>query len=214
MTEQKIWETILQRTGSEIFTAALMGNMKAESALRGNNLQNSYEKKLGYTDETYTNAIDQHRYTGKQFANDKAGYGLCQWTSSGRKNNMYNRWLNSDPACSIADETFQIDFCVWELQTSHKDIWSKRYEYKTIREATADILRKYERPADQSDANVDRRTAYAQAYYDAYAGVPVIVPVNSGLINQIKSIMDQIDCAQGIMDECMEKLEYIMEDLV
>ena len=214
MTEQKIWETILQRTGDEIFTAALMGNMKAESALRGNNLQNSYEKKLGYTDETYTKAIDQHRYTGNQFATDHAGYGLCQWTSSGRKNNMYNLWINYDPACSIGDEKFQIDFCVCELQTSYKEIWNKRKSYLTIRAATADILRKYERPADQSDANVDRRTAYAQAYYDAYAKENHSIPDTVKLISQIKSVMDQIDCANGIMDECMEKLEHIMEDLV
>ena len=214
MTEQKIWETILQRTGDEIFTAALMGNMKAESALRGNNLQNSYEKKLGFTDETYTRAIDQHRYTGDQFATDRAGYGLCQWTSSGRKNQMYNRWLNYDPALSIGDELFQIDFCVWELQTSYKDIWNKRKSYLTIRSATADILRKYERPADQSDANVDRRTAYAQAYYDAYAKENNPIPDTKTVISQIKSVMDQIDCAQCIMDECMEKLNHIMEDLV
>ena len=214
MTEQKIWEIILQRTGSEIFTAALMGNMKAESALRGNNLQNSYEKKLGYTDETYTKAIDQHRYTGNQFATDRAGYGLCQWTSSGRKTAMYNYWLGYDPALSIGNELFQIDFCVLELQTSYKEIWEKRKKYETIREATADILRKYERPADQSDANVDRRTAYARAFYESYASKPSFDPEYAKIVSQIKSVMDQIDCAQGIMDECMEKLEHVMEDLV
>ena len=126
---------------------------------------------------------------------------------------MYNRWINYDPALSIGDELFQIDFCVWELQTSYKDIWNKRKEYKTIREATADILRKYERPADQSDANVDRRTAYARAFYESYASKPSFDPEYAKIVSQIKSVMDQIDCAQGIMDECMEKLEHIMEDL-
>lgn len=36
---------------------AAMGNMFAESGLNSRNLQNSYEKKLGYTDASYTKAV-------------------------------------------------------------------------------------------------------------------------------------------------------------
>ena len=38
-----------------------MGNIRAESGAIANNLQNSYEKKLGYTDATYTAAVDNSR---------------------------------------------------------------------------------------------------------------------------------------------------------
>ena len=211
MTEKQIWDTLFQMTGSEIFTAALMGNMQAESALKPNNLQNSYEKKLGFTDESYTQAIDQYRYTIDLFVADHAGYGLCQWTSSGRKRNLYNNWLNHDPAVSIGDCQFQLEFCIWEIQNHYRNIWENRKNYGSIREATAVILRQYERPADQSDANVDRRTQRAEAFYKTYADAK---PSNNELIGQLKGIANQIDCAQGILDECMEMLEHVMEDLV
>ena len=63
--------------------AGLMGNLFVESALSPINLQGTYEKKLGYTDVTYTEAVDNGTYTN--FAKDSAGYGLAQWTYKTRK---------------------------------------------------------------------------------------------------------------------------------
>lgn len=53
----------------------LMGNLKAESNLQANNLQNTYSKKFGMTDEEYTKAVDENAYP--DFVTDKAGYGLA-----------------------------------------------------------------------------------------------------------------------------------------
>ena len=39
-----------------------MGNLYAESGISPQNLQNSYEKKLGFTDATYTAAVDSGSY--------------------------------------------------------------------------------------------------------------------------------------------------------
>ena len=38
--------------------AGLMGNLYAESGLNPQNLQNTYEKRLGFTDASYTAAVD------------------------------------------------------------------------------------------------------------------------------------------------------------
>lgn len=70
----------------QIWSGWLMGNLYAESALSPKNLQNSYERKLGYTDDTYTAAVDSGAY--KNFVKDSAGYGLAQWTYWSRKQNM------------------------------------------------------------------------------------------------------------------------------
>lgn len=43
-----LYRTGINRSGA----AGLMGNLYAESALNPKNLQNSYEKKLGHTDES------------------------------------------------------------------------------------------------------------------------------------------------------------------
>lgn len=51
--------------------AGLMGNLRAESNLRFDNLQNSYEKKLSLTDEEYTKPVDNNTYSN--FIHDKLG---------------------------------------------------------------------------------------------------------------------------------------------
>ena len=80
------WDTLYAEIGNPYGTAALMGNLFAESSLRSNNLQDSYEAGLGYTDVTYTQAVDDGRYAN--FTSDQAGYGLAQWTVQNRKSEL------------------------------------------------------------------------------------------------------------------------------
>ncbi len=80
---QKIWGRLISAGLTPEGAAGLLGNLQAESGLNPRNLQNSFEKKLGFTDESYTAAVDSGAYTG--FVHDGAGYGLAQWTYSSRK---------------------------------------------------------------------------------------------------------------------------------
>ena len=74
--EKIMWEFLMSKIDNEYGVAGLMGNIFAESGLKSNNLQNSCEKKLDYTDVTYTEAVDNRTYLN--FVNDSAGYGLAQ----------------------------------------------------------------------------------------------------------------------------------------
>ena len=47
---KQVWDFLKAAGFNDYATAGIMGNMYAESGLRPNNLQNSYKKKLGYTD--------------------------------------------------------------------------------------------------------------------------------------------------------------------
>ena len=80
---QKIWDKLISAGLTPAGAAGLMGNLYAESGLRPDNLQNTCEAKLGFTDEGYTVAIDNGCYTN--FADDRAGYGIAQWTYPTRK---------------------------------------------------------------------------------------------------------------------------------
>ena len=73
----------MKKIGNAYGVAGLMGNLYAESGLRANNLQNSYEKKLNITDAEYTRLVDENAYP--DFVKDKAGYGLAQWIFWSRK---------------------------------------------------------------------------------------------------------------------------------
>ena len=47
--ENKIWSYLKAKGMSDFAIAGIMGNLQAESGLNPQNLQNSYEKKLGFT---------------------------------------------------------------------------------------------------------------------------------------------------------------------
>jgi hypothetical protein len=78
-----IWDRLYAEIQNPYGVAGVMGNFMAESGLRANNLQNSFEKSLGMTDEQYTAAVDNGSYTN--FIQDRAGYGLYRQHSGRSK---------------------------------------------------------------------------------------------------------------------------------
>ena len=84
--EKTIWDFFTGKGLNAFAVGGIMGNLFAESALRPENLQNTYEKKLGMTDLEYTKAVDNGSYTN--FVRDSAGYGLAQWTYWSRKQEL------------------------------------------------------------------------------------------------------------------------------
>lgn len=164
--EQKIWSFLMGKIGNAYGVAGLMGNLYAESALRANNLQNSYEKKLGMTDKSYTAAVDDGSYTN--FAKDSAGYGLAQWTYHTRKAALL-AYVKSVGA-SVGDLDAQLGFLWKELSENYSaSVLSVLKAAKTVKEASDVVLTKFERPADQGDTVKTKRAGYGQTYYDKYA---------------------------------------------
>lgn len=84
--EKVMWDYFKAKGLNDYGVAGLMGNLYAESGLRPCNLQQTYEKSLGMTDAEYTSAVDSGVYTN--FVEDKAGYGLAQWTYWSLKRDM------------------------------------------------------------------------------------------------------------------------------
>lgn len=166
--EQIIWNFLIKEIKNEYGVAALMGNLYAESALNPKNLQSSYEKKLNYTDETYTAAVDNGTYN--KFMTDAAGYGLAQWTYSTRKADLLIYARNNHK--SIGDLEMQLSFLVQELQQYSK-VWKALINATNIRDASNTVLFSYEKPADQSEAMQEKRANFGQKYYDKYVATEV-----------------------------------------
>lgn len=165
-TAEKIWNYFIGKGLSKAGVAGLMGNFYAESALNPKNLQQSYEKKLGHTDSSYTAAVDNGSYGN--FVRDSAGYGLAQWTYWSRKQNMLN--FARAAGKSIGDLEMQLDFCFKELSEGYKGVLNVLKTTKSVKTASNKVLLNYERPADTSKAVQEKRAGYAQEYYDEYAG--------------------------------------------
>ena len=165
--EQVVWDYFVAKIGNLYGVAGLMGNLNAESGgFRANNLQNSYERSLGYSDDEYTAAVDNGSYTN--FVHDSAGYGIAQWTFWSRKEALLN--FARQQGKSIGDLYMQLDYLWYELSVKYSTLATRLKNAASIREASDVILLQFERPADQSEAAQIRRASYGQAIYDRHVG--------------------------------------------
>ena len=164
-TAEMIWNFLISRGLSECGAAGLMGNLKAESGLNPMNLQQTFERKLGHTDESYTAAVDAGTYAN--FVKDSAGYGIAQWTYWSRKEKLLN-YARSRKA-SIGDLETQLCFLWAELAESYGSVLTALKSAKTILEASNAVLLKYERPANQGTSVQQARAAYGRKFFDQFA---------------------------------------------
>ena len=141
-----------------------MGNLFAESALRPENLQNTYEKKLCLSDLEYTKAVDDGSYTN--FVHDSAGYGLAQWTYWSRKQALLQYAQSAKK--SIGDLAMQLEFLWKELQ-GYTSVMKTLKSATSVRQASDAILTGYEKPANQGESVKTKRAGYGQTFYDKYA---------------------------------------------
>ena len=142
----------------------LFGNLYAESGMKPENLQNSSEKKLGFTDKEYTAAVDNGSY--KNFVHDGAGYGLHQCTYWSRKKAMLA--FHQAKGASIGDALTQAEFIYKELSESYPAVLKVLKTAASIREASDAVLLKFEKPRDQSEAVRKKRAGYGQEYEALY----------------------------------------------
>lgn len=159
-----IWDFLYTRIGNKYGVAGLMGNMKAESNLNPKNVQNSFEKKLGLNDNTYTAAVDSGKYNN--FANDGVGYGLCQWTYRTRKKALQDFKGNR----SIGDLDMQLGFLWSELTSSYKNVLAVLQSSKSVKEASDAVLVGFEKPKVQSDNVKEYRASLGKQFYENYGG--------------------------------------------
>ena len=158
MSIQTIHDALRAAGMTEAGACGLMGNMRAESAMRANNAQDSY----GMDDVSYTGYANNGL---GNFAGDGVGYGLCQWTTQTRKAKL----LAFAKMCgaSVGDEDMQVRFCLWEIMNDFPQVWAVLSSSDDLRRCTEIVLNVYENPAVK---NLVERMAYAEEYFQEFAG--------------------------------------------
>lgn len=165
--EEIIWTYLNERLKNPYGTAAMMGNLFAESSLNpilANNI-----KKHGMTNETYTAAVDEHK--NDNFVTDGIAYGLAQWCYHTRKKGLLDK--AKAVGKSIGDIYLQLEYLWNELQL-YKTVINALYDAKDIRTVSDVVLTKYEKPANQSEAVKIKRAGFGQKYFDKYASIEKI----------------------------------------
>jgi len=164
-SKNAICSTLLSSGYSNNAVIGIMINMNAESGFNPLNLQNDYEKKLGYNDATYTVAVDNGSYTN--FVHDSAGYGIVQWTYYSRKEKLYN--FAKSQGKSIGALDMQLEFFTQELKG-----YAETYKYVTGNYSASEIglnfCLNYENPENASTNcpirvknNLEQFTNYVQS---------------------------------------------------
>jgi len=172
--DKVIWDFLKNKGLSDYAVAGIMGNLFAESGLRSNILQNTFKNSLKMTDDQYTNGVDNGSY--KNFIQDKAGYGLVQWTFHSRKQALLNfAKTQRTPPASIGNLAMQLDF-MWQEMSAYKDMIVILGRATNIREASNTFMINYLRPADQSKAAQDRREAFGEEYHRQFGNQLIVTP--------------------------------------
>jgi len=184
MTDAEMFAFFKSQGLTDCGAAGLMGNLKAESGLIANNLQDTSNAKLGMTDAEYTAAVDNGTYTN--FIHDGGGYGLAQWTYWSRKQEL-QKFMKA-AGVSIGHKRKQCEFLMKELASSFPAVLQTLKTAKTVREASDAVLLKFEKPANQSVAVQKNRAGFGQDYYDRYAGgssaaLPYLVQITASTLN-------------------------------
>lgn len=146
--------------------AGLMGNLQAESGLRPNNLENRYASASGWTDESYTAAVDSGVITQDMFQ-DGAGYGIAQWSYWSRKRDLYD--YAKKRGTSIADLDMQLEY-LWAELGQYRSVLTTLLNARSVREASDAVLLGFEKPANQSEENCAARAKLGQRFYDEFSG--------------------------------------------
>ena len=164
-----IWDSFIKAGFSSIATAGFMGNLQAESGLKPNNLQNSFEKKpnINMNDQQYSDAVSNKTYSKEKFVRDSAGYGLAQWTYHTRKQAMYE-FIIEQKKKRIDDLEAQLDFLFYELKKNYKTLVNQLKSCTTVKQASDLVLTQFERPAIQTDKVKNDRASFGQVFYDKY----------------------------------------------
>lgn len=163
--KEKVWYYLTNNMGfTKEAAAGVMGNMKHESGIRANNLQDSYNKSLGYSDEGYTSAVDSGQYSESRFVSDSAGYGLVQFTSKENKRNLYNK--KKELNTSIADVSMQLSALNDYLSAHHSRLLNTLRSTTDITTAVKDFMNDYERPGVPA---LQSRINGANAIYKEFA---------------------------------------------
>ena len=185
--EKSIWDYLYTKLGNAYGVAGIMGNLFAESGLKPTNLQNSYERSLGFTDATYTASVDNGTYDN--FVRDSAGYGLAQWTFWSRKKGLLD--FAHAQGKSIGDLTLQLDYLWKELTENYSGLLKIIQTATAVEEASTAVLTNYERPADMGESVQKKRAAFGESYFQKYAKVVYPEKLTSGYYRVRKTWEDK-----------------------
>ena len=166
MSKQTIWQFLKHKGFSSEAAAAILGNMEAESNCVANRLQGDFTKgfkrSIDYTAQVDAGNISRHEFIHN--GPGGGGYGLCQWTYPPRKAGLYD--LAQEKGAAVGDESVQLEWFMKELrQEEYRSLREILQGCSSIRTCSDALVKRFLKPADQSEAVLQKRADLAWDFY-------------------------------------------------
>ena len=170
MSKETIWHFLKHKGFSSEAAAAILGNMEAESNCVANRLQgdftNGFKRSIDYTARVDAGSISRHEFIHNGPVG--GGYGLCQWTFPTRKAGLYD--LAQEKGVSVGDESVQLEWFMNELrQEEYRSLREILQGCSSIRTCSDALVKRFLKPADQSEAVLQKRADLAWGFYYQFA---------------------------------------------
>lgn len=190
----KVYKYLTGEMGLNMAAACgVMTNLYAESGMQPNNLENRYNSAYGLSDAEYTKRVNKGKknngkYTSgngstRYFTTDYSGYGICQWTSLGRRKALLAQAVKKD--VSIANLNMQLEFLKSELQNSYPQVWATLKgvpnNAKGAYLAAVHFCASFEIPANTNATAASRAKTALSTYWKTYSGKSASVSKSSYL---------------------------------
>ena len=186
MNEKTIWDFLLAKTGNAYGTAAIIGNLMAESSLNPA-CATGKNKTANYVADADAGNVN--------FVTDNVAFGLAQWCVSTRKAKLWNYVKNE--RASVGDLNEQLGFLWKELSEDFPKTCEMMKNATSIREASDQFMVRYEKPGDQSENMKKRRANYGQKFYDQFAEKPQPEPTPQPSGKKMVKAKDQVNLRSG-----------------
>lgn len=171
MSEKTQWDGLKALGLSDPAAAVVMGNAQCESGCETNRLQGDFEATRSWS-RSYTSMVDSGEISRDDFifrGPNGGGYGWLQWTERSRKAGYYDNARRL--GVSIGSEKAALSWFWEELHQPGFAVVLEALVHGTDLRSMSDVfLRRFEMPADQSEAAASYRAARCQEMLDRFGG--------------------------------------------
>lgn len=171
MSEKTQWDGLKALGLSDLAAAVVMGNAFTESGCETNRVQGDFEATRSWS-RSYTSMVDAGEVSRDDFifrGPGGGGYGWLQWTERSRKRGYYENAKRL--GVSIGSEEAALSWFWEEVNKPEFSVVRNALINGTDLRPMSDVfLRRFEMPADQSEAAAAYRAARCQEMLDKFGG--------------------------------------------
>lgn len=171
MSERTQWNGLKAYGLSDLAAAVVMGHAFTEAGCETNRVQGDFEATRSWS-RSYTSMVDAGEISRDDFifrGPGGGGYGWLQWTEKSRKRGYYDNAKRL--GVSIGSEKAALSWFWEEVNKPEFSVVRNALINGTDLRAMSDVfLRRFEMPADQSEAAAAYRAARCQEMLDKFGG--------------------------------------------